>query len=510
MKVILEPPTRFDRSLMWRVSNAWFQRHARAAWTESVVPERATSCRARARSLARVVLPRLGATPGPLHLLDVASGSGRFVRNLVAALRHDLGPEGAEVAARLVVLMSDRSEPTVRAAAEEPELAELIAEGAVRPALFDMLQPDRLVDLAGSPIEGPIDVVFANYAACVLPARIIQAHHAGARELFVETWADVPKGTKPEDLRAAWLSGLQEGSPLAEHTWSWPLADAGDPFWRSKWAAMVSAVSAGPNDVITCPLPFLSFIVGVRALARTGGLLLISDHGITASDPPPENVEERLPRSYGGSLALGVDFRLLAELSAHHGFGHIATDQPLGRLHTAVVCWDGSIPADVATAFDHALVQTDDGELFLDLCAAALQAAEADNPAQEVRLLRAALAIVPDDPELHLRLGKAYLGADHASHALRFLLAAESLDRFDRLDVQFELGRLYGRIGSLDAALAAFEASLAREDHPLTRAYIGLVHERAGRVEEARQACQQALAMSPELPAARAALARLD
>lgn len=495
MRRVLEEATRFDRSMVWRMHNAFFHETGLDAWDQSVIPEGATSNRARARAMANLLVAvAADVTPeGPVRVLEVGCGAGTFAINLFRALREDLGPPGGALADRLVYLLSDFVAPTVEGAIAGPELAPLVSSEAVLPALFDLSDVSSLRDLSGAPLEGGFAAIVCNYVACTMPARHFLKREDGVYELHIET-----------------AMVEEDGGERLDPGWSWRPASPDDPFWTGPSASIVAEACIEVDEGrVSWPTGFLGFLEVAEALVCPGGLLLVSDYG-TVETVPEEVPAGWRPTVYGQTVNAGMDFRVLRGIAAHRSWHHAGTRDALSSLHTMLFGWHRPVGAVVEQALRDHMIDNDESAELLDIKASSNLAANADDPRFRARLLRRALKIVPRDPELHLHLGATLLSLGRMEVAHQHLLAAQVFDTGKRCDVAFEMGRWYGREGRLAEALQAFETSLARSEHPLTFGYIALVHEKAGRVDLARAAAERALAGNPALVMVKSCLERLN
>src|SRR5689334_22469606 len=118
MNPVIEPPTPFDRSLLWELHHAYFAERGIGAWKAGDIPFFSTSNAAYATQHARLFQAHVrdleGAgivAPGsPLTVMECAGGVGVFAANFLFALEdHD-----PALAARVTYLFTDYVEKSVR------------------------------------------------------------------------------------------------------------------------------------------------------------------------------------------------------------------------------------------------------------------------------------------------------------------------------------------------------------------------------------------------------------
>lgn len=494
MRRILQEHTRFDASLVWHLQDEWVEHAGARAWTGSFVPEGATSNRLRATAIARflVALADDLAPTGPVRVMEVACGSGAFASNLIAALREDLGAPGTALAARLTYLMTDLTDATVRAAALRPRIASAIAEGLVQTAVLDASDAGSLRTLGGKPLEGGCIAILANYLACVLPARHVLKRPEGTFELHVETAVLVEPEGEILDLK-----------------WSWQPGDARDPFWQSEAVPiMVDACAELEESRVCWPGAFFAVTEALQGVAAPGAALVISDYG-TVRTLPSETRSWR-PRIYGGSVAAGVDFRVVSGFCQARGWSYLGTADPAAALHTAVISWDGPLPEDSRQSFVELFEREEPGRAFMDLVRAAEISLRDPDSTLPVRLLRRAAAMSPAEPGVWISLAESLsLLHDHEA-AMAAVLQAEQHDADDEFDLALERGKVLAAADQLPEALAAFKQSLTRTQAPQTWGFVALILEQLGLAAEGRDAARRALEGDPSLAHIAACLERLE
>ena len=206
----IEDHVAYDKSLLWRIHDAYFAQCGTSAWDSGAIPSFATSNFAIARQHARFVLAlveQLTAAGNldaaePIAVLEIGSGQGKFAATFFRALETATGKRGRALVPRLRYVLSDYSENNLREAIRAPSLERLVARGLLTPAIFDARRTDPPVDLSGKRLDDPVTVVIANYVACVTPVKVVKKNREGFFEKTISVQAEAPHG-QPCDAAAA-------------------------------------------------------------------------------------------------------------------------------------------------------------------------------------------------------------------------------------------------------------------------------------------------------------------
>lgn len=470
MRVPLEDFVPYDRSVRWRLHDAYYSTRGPAAWESGEVPSFATSNFAAARQRAGLVVElvseltragRLGADE-PVHVLEVGSGTGKFALNFLRALEVSLGDEGAAVSSRLHYVLSDFAEKNVRDALLGTGLEGAAEEGRVIPALFDMRAPG-LRALDGAPLAIAPLVVIANYVACVSPVQVIRRDDTGFSEKWSRAGIETADGaTKaPADALAELLS-----DPSRQNLMERVVVD-------SEWRAAPLEKLVAPEDlpVIAATLERVEvgalvwhrdWIRALRSLVRAlrpGGVVLVSDYGhsetpvIAGHDPEPEN--------FGNTLGHAVPFALYDALCAHEGFGLERTVDPCRSVHVAAIGPDAELPGPFTDRFATTFGANDESETLLDLIAGASACAnKADEPKSAARLLERCALLDPFSAELRERAGDGWLASAVPMRALAHYKRAIELEPARGPGLDARVGRAFLKAKMVAEARAIFERAL--------------------------------------------------
>ena len=96
----------------------------------------------------------------------------------------------------------------------------------------------------------------------------------------------------------------------------------------------------------------------------------------------------------------------------------------------------------------------------------------------------------------HFEKAKKLFGAQYLAEALEEYKLAIAVNR-DHAGAYMGAGDCYYHLGQLNLAAAFFEESVAIQPSPSTLRFLGDAHRRAGRMEKAIQAYEQALELDP-------------
>lgn len=415
------------------------------AWSEGLVPWRATTCPLLADVEAELIAAFAREVEEPLTIIDVGAGTGRLGFHLVPKL------EARGVEATLA--LTDVADSNVRAWALQPQLAALAATGRLSFERFDALTP--------TPRRGPT-VLLAHYLFDSLPHRVFRVTAAGdVLEGLVDVtqtpwaWRYEPTGARPE------LSGRGAGTFLV------PVGAA------QALAAWRGAVD-GPV------------------------LVLAADKGVTPRGPADDPL-----LAQHESISAGVDFAVLGRLArGYEGLGpttpsdsfslHLFTTSPSARLTQA---WQQrgakNEVLELLERFEGLLRSKPDADALLGFLETTHD--DPDLLAQLSPHLRQLTLSEPDAARLVSLIARA---------AERHFLFKQ------QLDVPFSLAVTAHHLGALHLAVALYGRSLAESGaHPSTLLNLALAQKALGRNEDARAALEVLLEAAPEHPRARALLA---
>ena len=507
-KFLFEENVRLSRSRLWGLLRGYYEKEGVAAWSEGTIPWRITNNAFIAASYARVVHAYLGDLAGegpaggydptrPVHILELGAGTGRFGYLFLRTLHSLAGPSRA-AGPKVRYVLTDVAGKNMEFWAQHPKLAPFVAEGVLDFAIFDAAVDNRVtLRLSGETLSAgaagnPI-VAIANYVFDSLPQDVYRARGGELLECLV-TLTSSREEDDPGDVSILERVDFRYLDA--------PMADA--PYEESVWNEILrkSAGRKGDGPVLF-PVGALACL---RTLSRIGGermLLLASDVESGFDGEPPER-SGPVPRRYGGSLFLPVDFHALALYAeSSDGFALHAPARHV-NMQTAVFVCGGS------------------KETFRGTCGAFAGEIAGFGPA-DYHVLDEASRKTGDQPELPAALaflqlsgfepwtffrlsGSFRAGCRDAPPPLRRALA-EALERTaendypvgDGMDVPFEVGRIFWRMGMAEDALRFYNVSLSvHGEHPVTHYNIGLCHHKMGNLDDADASFARSLSMDPE------------
>jgi tetratricopeptide (TPR) repeat protein len=517
MKIALEEFIPYDRSLQWRLHDAYFARRGAAAWTAGEVPYHATSNFAIARQHALFLdalasdLEKSGALRKgePFHVLEVGSGLGRFAANLFRAIDEGrCGAAGKRLAPRLRYILSDYSEASIREAVRVTGLEKYATAGRLIPALFDLRKPRELYDLSRRTIAVPLAATIANYVCDAAPAKVIRKTKDGAyAEKYVRVVAEVEESesTNPaaaerilreylekSATRPGFLKDLQ---PEIE----WRSTELGAIFPQPFHATVMKRLlDAWPETTIVYPYVFLDFLRAVEQRMLKGGVAIVNDFGSPESRDS-KGLSDRRPSIYDGNAIFhGVHFPIFDEFAVAAGLSVARTKKPARSIHSALVQYSRELRPAVRSAHHRFIVERQDGEDLIDFSTAAREEYRLERYARAVRLYERCLKLDPGSAELLYRTGEACVDAGLPGEALKYLKRGRSLPGGADWDFDFQIGRAFYRLERLKDAAASYTESIAKRDDPVARTNLGAVYEEWGKPKDAYREYKKALDLDPK------------
>jgi tetratricopeptide (TPR) repeat protein len=398
-----------------------------------------------------------------------------------------------DLAGRARYVLSDAFASTVAAAAASPALVRHVRAGRVVPAVFD-LDDGVLRDLDGQPLEARPALWIANYVCCVTRPKILHKAPLGWFQRVVRAWgesdAQDPLGDllarihRPEDAEAAgveasWRPCRLEDTVGAEH------------------AAMLTALLDGvPDASVVWPG---RFVEAVRRLARDA-IVLVVDFGSALTVGDLAGLRGGAPMFYAQAASHPVDWPVFDALAAHDGLALARTADPLRMVQVAAL-------APAGTAIDPRNWRSGRSEQALDLLVAGKALTDLGQPTRAVRLLREAVRLDPGSAEIRWAYAQAAVAEGDGARALRAVAIGRRLE--PEYDWDFVEGRGHAALGRHTDAIAAYERSIARTDHPVAWVNLGIAWEAAGEQDRARLCFETALEKDPEDEAAKDGLERL-
>lgn len=300
-------PSAFPRALLplskapiWALQRHYFDRTGIAAWRGNIVPSYVTTNPFCAGTYAEMLRDLFAGQDGPVDVVELGAGSGRFAYALLTRLFEGEGPPPP-----LRYIMTDVSEANIAFWRAHPDFARFIAAGRLDFARFDVETGDELVlQVSGRRLrpDAPAATlaVIANYVFDGTTQDLFAVAAGELTELLVEAdGLPMPgAGREGEDL---------EVPALAYRSMPCPPDRYADPAWNGLLERYRKALGQGafllPGGALAC-------LSRLRRLSAGAFVTLTCDRGRTRledyeAEPPPQ------PLSHG-SFSFEVNYDALA------------------------------------------------------------------------------------------------------------------------------------------------------------------------------------------------------
>ncbi|MCU0696130.1 MAG: SAM-dependent methyltransferase [Myxococcaceae bacterium] len=437
--------TRLAESELWTRQKAVYEALGMRAWSDGVVPWRATTCPLLADVEAGLVAA-FAEDVGPVTLVDVGAGTGRLAFHLARALA------ARDVPAHII--LTDVAPSNLEALARQPQLAQLAATNRVSFATFDALAPTRLA-------RGPV-VLLAHYLFDTLP-------HAAHRRRGDETF-----------------EGLVD---VAVEPWRWSFEPAPFP----------TCLRGRGDGTFLVPVGAARALEAWRSRFDGPLLVLAADKGVE-----PRSADELPLLARHGSTSAGVDFEALAAL-VEPTYRALAPQQP-SHVFALFAFVSGATTPSLEQAWR---ARGSRGEVLSLLEAFERLLGSEPDVSTLLAFLERTAGDPDLLAQLAGRLRAATLDEAQARTLVRHLATAGDRHFVfpQQLDVPFELAITAHHLGALELACALYTLSLRESGaHPSTLLNLALAHEALGRRAQAKEVIEVLLAHTPDHPRALALL----
>lgn len=447
--------TRLDESAIFARQAEVYERLGMRAWSEGIVPWRATTCPLLAEVEAELIAAfdadvRAAGALAPddvLTVIDVGAGTGR--------LGFQLAPLLAARGVHAKLVLTDVSASNVEALAAHRQLASLAADGLVTFERFDALSPAPLGDSGAT-------VLLAHYLFDTLPHRAFRVTTAGGFEGLVD---------------------------VQHEPWA----------WRYEPAEVPEVLTARGDGTFLLPVGAARALTAWRDYFTGPVLVLAADKGVEPRGPTEDPLLARHE-----SVSAGVDFDALASMAPV--FRHLSPSTPSNvfALHAFV-----SAPSETPSFGDAWRSRGATNEVLglLERFDALLKTDPSVDAMFEV------LDESRADPDLLAqlasRLKESVLTSSQATHLVQLLLRAAQQHFVFRqqLDVPFTLAITAHHVGALELAVALYLLSLQESGaHDSTLLNLALAQHALGRHALACEALEVLLAHTADHPRALALL----
>jgi hypothetical protein len=502
---VFEEDVRLSQSRLWDLLRRFYKKAGVTAWSEGTIPWRITNNAFIAAAYARVVRayledladqgPAAGYDPArPVTILELGAGTGRFGFLFLRTLLSLIDTAHAD-APKIRYVLTDVAENNMDFWMQHPQLAPLVAAGVLDFAIFDAgadgsvtlrLSGETLSDgTAGNPL-----VAIANYVFDSLPQDVFRSLGGTLHESRV-TIVSPREENDPGDVSII--------EKVDFHYRTVPADDA--PYEDATWNGILGSCAARN---VEAPVLFpVGALACLRTLSRIGGgrmLLLASDVEAGFGDESPIQADP-VPKRYGGSFFLPVDFHTLGLYAAGRGGFTLHAPARHANMQTAAFVFGGPSRAFRGTCAAFARVIAEFGPADYHVLDEALRK-NGNRPALPEAL--AFLRLSGFEPwTFHLLSDGIIEGVEKAPLGLQ-RIALEAMARVagndfpvgDGCDVPFEIGRAFWRMGRYVEALAFYRKSLESfgENH-VTHYNMGLCHYRMGQRPDAIRCFDRCLEM---------------
>ena len=447
--------TPLEQSAVFSRQAEVYERLGMRAWSEGIVPWRATTCPLLAEVEAELIASfdadaRAAGALGPedvLTIVDVGAGTGR--------LGFQLAPLLAARGVRAKLVLTDVSPSNVEALASHQQLASLAAAGLVTFARFDALAPTPLGDSGAT-------VLLAHYLFDTLPHRAFRVTPEGGFEGLVD---------------------------VEQEPWA----------WRYQPAEVPAALTARGEGTSLLPVGAARALTAWRDCFTGPVLVLAADKGVE-----PRGVAEDPLLARHESVSAGVDFEALASMAP--AFRHLSPSTPSNvfALHAFVSAPSGP------PKFEEAWRSRGSKNEVLGL----LERFDALlKTAPSIDAMFGLLDESRADPDLLAqlasRLNESALTSSQATHLVQLLVRAAQQHFVFRqqLDVPFTLAITAHHVGALELAVALYLLSLQESGaHASTLLNLALAQHALSRHALACETLEVLLAHTADHPRALALL----
>ena len=218
----LQGPTALSESVLWSLTREYYQRTGVSGWVEGVVPDMITTNAYVAAAYARMVVAFLrdwrattsADLDGPVHVIELGAGPGRFAHGFLTKLAPRLAAYPALQGISVRHVMTDLPGGNVDRWRRHPTLRRHVAAGhldfatldASRPGGIKLVESGDVLELDGG--SGPL-VVVANYILDSLPLDVFLVDGGQLSEHLVTVYADSGRSGRPaalDDVTTAWTT----------------------------------------------------------------------------------------------------------------------------------------------------------------------------------------------------------------------------------------------------------------------------------------------------------------
>lgn len=504
-RVLLQDFVPYDTSAKWDIHHRYFQQRGGVAWLHGEIPYYVTSNTAAALQNVKLVaaaveeMEKEGSLTSeePITVLEMASGLGLFAWNFVQMLQKLDAENGTSHAKRLRYLFTDFSRQTVEDGRKVAALKELENEGVLIFGVLDALDPASAKTLNGESLQldGCVAVI-TNYLQCCLPLTILRKTGDVWREKNVRLWIDVPEGEEAKSFCQRALKEPVGFDVLGRLSEDEEYTDLHEGVIRDpKHLKVIEALYAQmPVATVIYPYGSIQSFERTLPILRNGGIILHTDKGYP-NISWSEGECKCEPSLHGNCFAHSFHFPLAEAYALATELCATRTDDEDLSIHTLFIekRKEPRLDSLFHTLFRDQNCNTDRSD-FYD---AGRKNEGEGNFAEAARFYQRALAAAPSDSSILFHLGICIYELRQYGKSIEAFAACKDSDIFREFDSEFRQGLALHALGRYPDALSAYETSLLREEHEVTRYNIGLCLEEMRRFQEAKEQYEHALMRNP-------------
>ncbi len=515
VEFVVESGKRLSESLLWRLQREAYTRRAQTAWAPDAVPFYITSNAYIAAAYARVVLGFLRdcvsaqAAPlgpfdreAPVHVLELAAGSGQFAFLFLKKLLPALREVPALAGLRFRYVMTDLVPGNLEAWRTRERLRPFVEEGVLDFARFDIEQDQEIrllasgETLSAKTLTNPLAVI-GNYTFDTTAQDAFWIRDGKLHEGLVSLVSSRREET-PVDPTVVGRASLRfEQRPVS--------TDYYDDKAQNRVLAHYAETLG--NTSLLFPIGALKGIRSLLRLSRDRLLLLSADKGYTHEDELVARGDPQLAVHGGDCFSMMVNYHAIGLYFSERGGQplHAATRDKRLKVSAFLQGGPGAAWPETTAAFRQATSGFNPCDYFTVASEVRKQL-----PAATLEVILALLRLGEWDAHLLYNYSSAI--AEQAKSAPEHL-RQELVRTLEKCrehwypmsqDVAFEIGRIYGALERPVDALRSYDESLRLyKEHPATLFNAGLCHYRLQQPKEALELMERALRLKPDYGPAR-------
>ncbi len=487
---IIESGRRLSASLLWRILRDYYGAQALDAWKDSTIPFHVTSNPLIAAAYARVALAyqqdladQNGVPTQPLVILELGAGSGEFCFHFLTQYQA-LRQKSASPDLPFVYVMSDFAADTVERWRNQRALVPFVKAGLLDFACFDPLADGSLTLLNSGRVLSPTApeplIAIANYLFDSLPQDLFGIEDGHLFEVALTILSDQRDPDFRERSTLSRLNFEYSYHPLEEACYDDPIIEE-----------VLQRYHHLEGEVVRFPIGALRCCRTLVDLAGSDLLLISADRGFVHAQELKSSDVEPLFRIHDGAFSMPVNFHSVGEFVRAVG-GDVLRPSRLHRSLCVSAFMTQPVECRQATqsAFDEAVVRfgPDDASTLVYWLYAHADELSVNEIIALFRFTR------HDVLALKRSLKRLDASVESMSDAEKETVGREIdlvwgnyFHQGDRVNLPFELGTFFQRMGRMQQALFYYaQARLYYGDAPQTLYNMAVCHHQLGEADCAR------------------------